>query len=618
MVRKINLIVNCRLTIINFKNCQFLCLFLMLGLCSCLKEPFDSETHNEETVSPNDNSDIDESFDSNTQDIVANNAVTITFADKSVTVNNPFENKGVTVVTDKAGVTVKSSLKDTEVTYILSGATSDGFVKFYSDFRFAVMLNGVSITNTFGPAINIQSGKLAAITLVDDTNNRLVDGGKYPINGDEDMKATLFSEGQMVFSGGGSLLVYGSRRHGICSDDHIIINSGTITVPRSISDAIHANDRIEINGGKIDIAPSSDGIECEKGHIVINGGTLNISTVGDGAKAIKSTGDITLAGGNITLKVAGNAYYSTEDNDIKSAAGVKCDANMTISGNCLLDISATGAGGKGISVDGSLIIDNGVITVTTTGNQFIHSRFEDSAAKAIKSDGDLTVNGGTIKLRTSKTEAEGLESKATLTINGGDIDIEAYDDCINATRHIQINGGNIYCLSATNDGIDSNGTLTITGGAIISIGSESPEEGFDCDNNRFSITGGLLIGVGGNTSSPTANYCAQRSVVFRSSTSNINIIRIEATSDGKDILTYKLPKTYRSTTLLFSSPSLTENTGYTIYTGGSINGGTETHGYYTGSTYSNGTSAGTFTTGSAAGSVSTVGNSSGGGGPGWR
>ena len=598
-------------------NIIYLFTFLCL-MSSCLKESLDHETDWEETIPPNNNSDIDESFDSNSQHIDKDNAVTISFANNTATISNPFENKGITITSDKAGVTVKSAIKDTEVIYVLSGTTSDGYVKFYSDFKFTIMLNGVSIANTFGPAINIQSGKLATITLVDKTNNRLVDGGEYPTGGNEDMKATLFSEGQMVFTGGGSLLVYGSRRHGICSDDYIIINSGTITVPRSISDAIHANDNIEINGGIIDLAPSNDGIDCEKGHIIINGGTVNINTTGDGAKAIKSTGDITLAGGNITLKVEGNAYYDTQDNDIKSAAGVKCDANMTISDNCVLEINATGAGGKGISVDGKLTINDGMITVTTSGAQYVYSRNINTAAKAIKSDGDLIVNGGNIRLRTSKTEAEGLESKATLTINDGNIDIEAFDDCINAARHIQINGGNIYCLSATNDGIDSNGTLTVTGGLIVSAGAESPEEGFDCDNSRFSITGGTLIGIGGNTSNPTANYCTQRSLVFRTSTANVNVIRVESTSDGKDILTFKLPKTYRSTTLLFSSPAIAASTGYTIYTGGNIAGGTDFHGYYTGAAYSNGSSAGTFTTGSTAGSVSTVGNNNSGPGGGGR
>lgn len=257
----------------------------------------------------------------------------------------------------------------------------------------------------------------------------------------------------------------------------------------------------------------------------------------------------------------------------------------------------------------------GTVTVTTTGDQYVYNSSNDTAAKAIKSDGNLTINGGTIKIRTSKTEAEGLESKATLTITGGEVDIEAYDDAINATTHIQIDGGKVYCTSTTNDAIDSNGTLTVTGGVIIAAGATQPEAGFDCDNSRFTITGGTLIGIGGDTSTPTANYCTQRSLIFNSSTSNIQYVRIETTSGGNEVLTFKLPKTYSSRmTMLFSSPSLAASTGYTIYTGGSISGGTNFHGFYTGATYTKGSTAGTFTTGSAAGAVTTVGTSQGGGG----
>ena len=66
---------------------------------------------------------------------------------------------------------------------------------------------------------------------------------------------------------------------------------------------------------------------------------------------------------------------------------------------------------------------------------------------------------------------------------------------MNASKSIVINGGNIYCYSSGNDGVDSNGTLTITGGTIVSIGTTSPEEGFDCDQNTFKITGGTWESV---------------------------------------------------------------------------------------------------------------------------
>lgn len=72
-----------------------------------------------------------------------------------------------------------------------------------------------------------------------------------------------------------------------------------------------------------------------------------------------------------------------------------------------------------------------------------------------------------------------------------------YDDCMNASNSIVINGGSIYCYSSGNDGIDSNGTLTITGGVVIASGTTSPEDGFDCDQNTFKITGGIVLGIGG-------------------------------------------------------------------------------------------------------------------------
>ena len=335
--------------------------------------------------------------------------------------------------------------------------------------------------------------------------------------------------------------------------------------------------------------------------------SLDIITYGNASKGIKPTGNFYMSRGKIFISCAGDAIWEVDESDISSSAGIKCDGDFLIEGGDI-EILSTGKGGKGINVDGTLVIDNGNITVNTTGDQYVYDKNNDTAAKAIKSDGNLDVNGGNIVIRTYKKEAEGLESKSVLTISGGDIDIMAYDDCINASNHIQINGGTIFCYSETNDGIDSNGTLSISGGTIVSVGAGAPEDGFDCDNNRFSITGGLVLGIGGNSSTPTSSYCTQRSLLFNSTT-QLSIINIQDASTNDNILTFKLPRSYSKLTMLFSSPGLLGSTNYNIYSGGTITGGSSFHGLYLNSNYAQGSLINSFTTGSADGSVTNLGSS---------
>ena len=204
-------------------------------------------------------------------------------------------------------------------------------------------------------------------------------------------------------------------------------------------------------------------------------------------------------------------------------------------------------------------------------------------------------NSGNYTIKTSQDGGEGLESKAIMTINGGTIEAECYDDCLNASTSLVINGGKIYCYSSGNDGIDSNGTLTITGGLVISSGTTAPEEGFDCDQNTFKITGGVLIGTGGATSDPTSSACTQYSAKCTATSVTFNQVFYVTDSSGNCILAYKMPRAYSSMTFLFSCPEIAASTKYTIYKGGTISGTDSFHNYYPGATCSGGTSFKTFT-----------------------
>lgn len=629
-----------------FKFLPSIACFLLLSasIISCKKDSDDETTTTSTTTYA--------TIVTNTKDTTIANAVTIAYANNIATVTNPYENSGVSITNTNGIVTVNSTTSSTEVNYVISGSTTSGSVKIYSSYKFGVVLNGADIISANGPAINIQSSKKATFTLVGETNNRLIDGSSYTTSGTEDMKATLFSEGQLVFQGGGRLIVKGNYKHAIASDDYVDIQSGIISITGAVSDGIHANDYFSMEGGSLNITSSGDGIEVEQGYIQTTAGTITIASVDDGisttysgtestvdpsiylnggiititntgseavgikskgvtiinsidaikvtvsgsaAKGFKSGKDFTVTNAALTISTTGGAFYDSTDKEIESASGIKVGGNFIMQKGTVI-IASTGTGGKGINADGTLTINDGNVSITTSGASYTYGS-DDTSAKGMKSDGNLTINGGTISVKTSGTGAEGIESKSILTINSGTVECVTYDDAFNATSQIVINGGNVYAYSTLNDGIDSNGTITISGGTIVSSGYTSPEEGFDCDSNQFKITGGTLIGIGGASSSPTASVSTQNSVLFTSAATVNQVIHIES-STGTDVFTFVVPRAYSKMVMLFSMPGLAANKTFNIFTGGTVTGGSYFHGLYQGDTYTKATTtaAASFTT----------------------
>jgi hypothetical protein len=550
---------------------------------------------------------------------------------------------GVTINKSGSKVDVNSEIEGLEL--VVTGNSSNGLLRINSTNKIKLTLNGVTLTNSNGPAINILSGKRTFIVLNSGTNNVLVDGKSYNAE-NESAKGTLFTEGELIISGKGRLTVTGNKGHAICADDYVVIREGTISIPSAVNDGIHSNDFILVENGTLNITSIKDGLDCELGGLRINNGTVKIETTGSSTAAIKSETITTITGGKINISVSGAASKGIrgkggvtisggaidiqtkggallENNNISSAAGVSSNGNVNISGTTTnLTIASSGSAGKGISCDGTLEITNGTIKITTTGQTFYggtSSRSQQyygrggfgggnsgSTAKGIKAEGDLTIRGGNITVTTGpESNSEAIESKRRFIVYGGTIKATAYDDAINAVEMI-INGGEIYALSMNNDGMDSNGPVTISGGLIVTAAARGGMEGgIDCDRYPISIKGGTVLSFGGTGSSPSATSSTKPSIVYYGRLNqNIRIVG----PDNKELITVKMPIA-SSESLTFTSPSLKTNSTYTLLTGGTISGGKDTNGIVTGSTYSNGTELAKITVNSL---VNISGSSSGG------
>lgn len=313
--------------------------------------------------------------------------VRINFDGETATVTgNP---SSVIVNVDGAHVTCTSAAK--RVRYIVSGTTSNGSLKFYSDKKFQLQLNGVDITNPNGAAVNNQCGKSFYVVINEGTENTLRDGATYSMVENEDQKGALFSEGQILVSGKGTLNIYSQGKHCMASDDYVFVRPGC---------------HLYLN------STSGHGIKA-KDYVYIKGGVINMEIAVDGAKGINCDSLVNITGGRTTIITSGTSKWETDSlGELVSTgcAGVKADYNMTMTGGTL-NIKCTGDDAKGINVAQPFVFGGGELNVVCTGNQV------NVAPKGVKCDTDCTIRGGSFY--SCAPNGKALDVEGTLTIAEG-------------------------------------------------------------------------------------------------------------------------------------------------------------------------------------------------------
>lgn len=494
------------------------------------------------------------------------------------------------------------------VEIVVKGKSEDGGLKIYGEKKYKLTLAGVELTSQKGPAINSQCKKRIYVHLQEGTTNCLTDVASYSddtyymdASADEDRKGCFFSEGNLVFSGAGTLVVAGKYKHGIVTDGYFWMRPGvTIAITEAAKNGIHVKGDSDDNIG-----------------VYIKGGLIYANLSSEAGKGIKCDLDVEVAGGKLCLNTSGNAIYESDENDTSSAAGIKTDGSIVISGGTHT-LKSTGTGGKGLNADTDITISGGETTITTTGGKYTYTSSLTSSPKGAKADGNITISDGKLNISvTGKSDgSEGLESKGTMSISGGEVYVYAYDDAINAAKALNVTGGKVYAYASNNDGIDSNGTLIVSGGLVIASGTSAPEGGIDVDNsNNFKINGGIVISVGGSLQSTPSSGSSQRCVEYNGLSVSKGKKVTVLDSSSKPILTFELPRTISNASFFFSCPNMVAKGTYTISSGGTLSSCTDSwNGWYDGGTWSGGTQLASFTSSNMITTIGSSNNGPGGGG----
>ena len=459
----------------------------------------------------------------------------------------------LTVTQQGAHVSIaQSDSVASEITYTLSGTSTDGEFYMSGSYKATVELNGLTLTNATpvysGAAVHIQNGKRINVKVITGTTNTLVDAASGS------QKGCLYVKGHAEFKQQGTLNVVGNVKHAIKAGEYISLKNATLNITSAVGDGISCNQYFLMQSGAINISGTGDdGIQCDldgdtataitedhededSGNIYIEGGNITVNCAAIAAKGIKAAGDIFISGEPvIDVTTSGNGEWDEDDLETKAACGISADGDIDISGGTLT-LTATGSGGKGMKCDSVLTISGGDITVTTSGGLYYNNGTTEntnytgntdnvssdyySSPKGIKAGvktqvgnsytygGGMVISGGNIKVTTSGYNGEGIESKNYLNISGGEIYINAYDDGINSAQDLTITGGYVYSHSNNNDGIDANGNIYLNGGLVYAIGSRSPELGIDANSEegkKVYVNGGVIIAVGGIENGATYN-----------------------------------------------------------------------------------------------------------------
>ena len=269
---------------------------------------------------------------------------------------------------------------------------------------------------------------------------------------------------------------------------------------------------------------------------------------------------------------------------------------------------------KGIKAGNALLIQQGTFVIDSADDA-IHSNYSvtidggsfqlSSGDDGIHAEAYLNINGGTTTIAESY---EGLEA-TQIHISGGTTQVSSSDDGLNATGgssfelvdgllvlkdisssdteqtfggrggmfevedncDITISGGNLTVTTSNGDGIDSNGSLNVSGGTVLVFGSSSGGEGALDYTGSSSISGGTLVALGssGMAQSMEPDDSHATLMVTWDEVQPAGTRLTLCTQQGEILCSLQSTNSFQ--TAVISTDSLSAGQEVSLYTGGTVN-----------------------------------------------
>ena len=369
-----------------------------------------------------------------------------------------------------------------------------------------------------GTLLRINKAQEVVISLAEGSQNTLTES---QASDDEEVKATIHSQVPLTLNGTGNLTLTALTKNALEVEDDLKVLGGTYTV-KAANHGFKAEGALAIEAATLSIEAGKDGLHAEhdetteRANISLNPTQLSIAATEDGVDA---GNELTIKGGTITVsqseeglearvirQLGGDVTIKSSDDGVNASAG---SSSKTSDASTTSNTADTSSSAGQASADSA--------TASTSESQATADPVATSQADQANKDKNATPPSppaGQAPPQGSQPPQNGQgpggmppggqeESDPSLQIilEGGTLTIDAEGDGIDSNGTVTISGGSLVVNGSVQGGngpLDATGDITITGGTVWALGTSDMLQGFAQGSTQASITANIA-GTAGQT-----------------------------------------------------------------------------------------------------------------------
>ena len=378
-----------------------------------------------------------------------------------------------------------------------------------------------------GTLLQINKAYEVVISLAEGSQNTLTES---QASDDEKVKATIHSQVPLTLNGTGSLTLTALTKNALEVEDDLKVLGGTYTV-KAANHGFKAEGALDIEAATLTIEAGKDGLHAEhdetteRANISLNPTQLSIAATEDGVEA---GNELTIKGGTITVsqseeglearvirQLGGDVTIKSSDDGVNASAGSSSKTTDTSATSKTTDASATSNSADTSSSASQSTTDSA--TTSAPGSKATAAPAATSQTDQANKDKNQTPpapTAGQAPPQGGQPPQNGQgpggmppggqeESDPSLQIilEGGTLTIDAEGDGIDSNGTATISGGSLVVNGSVQGGngpLDAAGDITITGGTVWALGTSDMLQGFAQGSTQASITANIA-GTAGQT-----------------------------------------------------------------------------------------------------------------------